>query len=268
MCTQLESLYSTVDDIDAIIGMLAEDTRPSSSVGETVSAVLVDQFERLREGDRLYYENNFTSAEIKQIESTRLSDIIERNTTMTDVRENVFTLMNTPEAVDDKSTTDMNQAISIDVLTNDFDPEGDRLRLHRIATPANGTAKIVNGKLLYTPDKNFVGQEVFDYSISDGNSTDTATVRINVKNATPPDPRTAKLGNRVWWDVDNDGRQDRKEKGIVGVNVILTGAGPDGQFETPDDSSEMTTTGKKRLYVGLNGREVTWMSGAAPTALT
>src|SRR5213075_3056998 len=49
---QLQSLYGTVDNIDAFVGALAEDHLPGSSVGALTSAMLVDQFGRLRSGDR------------------------------------------------------------------------------------------------------------------------------------------------------------------------------------------------------------------------
>ena len=44
--------------IDPYIGMLAEDHLPDSALGETMDAVIRDQFLRLRDGDPLYYEND------------------------------------------------------------------------------------------------------------------------------------------------------------------------------------------------------------------
>ncbi|MEO0933594.1 MAG: peroxidase family protein, partial [Cyanobacteria bacterium J06641_2] len=90
----LEELYGTVDNIDFFVGMLAEDLLPGASVGESVAAVLSQQFENLRDGDRFYYENVFSSEEIAAIESTTLSDIISRNTDTTIIQDNAFTLIN------------------------------------------------------------------------------------------------------------------------------------------------------------------------------
>ncbi|BAY84583.1 putative heme peroxidase [Calothrix parasitica NIES-267] len=90
----LEELYGTVDDIDFFVGMLAEDLLPGASVGESVAAVLSQQFENLRDGDRFYYENVFSSEEIAVIESTTLSDIIRRNTDTTIIQDNAFSLIN------------------------------------------------------------------------------------------------------------------------------------------------------------------------------
>ena len=51
----LASVYADVDHMDLWIGMLAEDHLPGASVGELNAALLADQFERLRDGDRFYY---------------------------------------------------------------------------------------------------------------------------------------------------------------------------------------------------------------------
>ncbi|PSN18090.1 hypothetical protein C7271_14365, partial [filamentous cyanobacterium CCP5] len=88
----LQTLYGSVDNIDAFVGMLAEDIDKDSSVGETVAAVLRDQFGRLRAGDRFYFENTFSKDEIKVLEKTRLSDIIARNTDSLTLPDNLFFL--------------------------------------------------------------------------------------------------------------------------------------------------------------------------------
>ena len=90
----LEELYGSVDNIDFFVGMLAEDLLPGASVGESIAAVLTEQFQVLRDGDRFYYENVFTPEEIQIIENTRLSDIIRRNTDTTIIQDNVFSLVN------------------------------------------------------------------------------------------------------------------------------------------------------------------------------
>ncbi|UUO09216.1 peroxidase [Blastopirellula sp. J2-11] len=86
----LEDLYGTVDNIDLWVGALAEDHVEGSSLGELNQAIIVDQFTRLRDGDRFYYENIFSPQDIDRIENTTLSDIIQRNTTVTNLQENVF----------------------------------------------------------------------------------------------------------------------------------------------------------------------------------
>ncbi len=87
---KLEELYGTVDNIDLWVGGLAEDHIPGASVGATFARIISDQFARLRDGDRLWYERTFDGKQLAQIENTSLADIIRRNTELTNLQENVF----------------------------------------------------------------------------------------------------------------------------------------------------------------------------------
>jgi peroxidase len=86
----LEAVYGDVDNIDLWIGGLAEDHVKGSSVGELVQTIVADQFERLRDGDRFWYENIFSGRDLAMLRNTRLSDILQRNTTITNVQQDVF----------------------------------------------------------------------------------------------------------------------------------------------------------------------------------
>ncbi len=86
----LASMYGSVDDIDLWVGGLAEDHLPGSSMGETFSTIITDQFERLRDGDRFWYQNVFHGEQLAELESTTLADVIERNTGIQDLQPNVF----------------------------------------------------------------------------------------------------------------------------------------------------------------------------------
>ena len=99
--SKLESLYSDVDDVDLYVGLLAEDHLAGSAVGETFQTIIAQQFVTLREGDRLYYENIFTSKEIAQINNTSLTDIIKLNTDTTVIQDNAFSLLNEGTAKND-----------------------------------------------------------------------------------------------------------------------------------------------------------------------
>ncbi|MBJ84614.1 MAG: peroxidase [Euryarchaeota archaeon] len=77
--------------IDPFIGMLAEDHLPNSTLGETMDAVIRDQFIRIRDGDRLYYENDGELENVKEnLSETRLSHVILRNTEIESLQCNVF----------------------------------------------------------------------------------------------------------------------------------------------------------------------------------
>jgi peroxidase len=59
-------------------------------MGETFTAILVDQFTRLRDGDRFWYQYSLPNRLVRDIENTSLADIIRRNTELTKLQENVF----------------------------------------------------------------------------------------------------------------------------------------------------------------------------------
>ena len=88
----LEEAYGDVELVDLWIGLLAEDHVANSSVGETMQLILTDQFTRLRDGDRFWYENVFRGDRrmLERINSTSLKDVIEANTEIEGLQDNVF----------------------------------------------------------------------------------------------------------------------------------------------------------------------------------
>ena len=95
-----------------------------------------------------------------------------------------------PDAADDLASTPINVPITIPVLANDHDREGDPLTVTNatLANPAQGTL-VVNpdGTITYAPANNVAGPVTITYTVSDGHGgTDTATVTVNVGNNTPP----------------------------------------------------------------------------------
>jgi peroxidase len=88
---RLAAAYASPDEVDAWVGGLAEDSLPGGHVGLLVRTVLVDQFEALRDGDRLWYERVLSRGEIQRVESLRLADVIRLNTGIRDeIQDDVF----------------------------------------------------------------------------------------------------------------------------------------------------------------------------------
>lgn len=87
----LRRAYDHPDDIDVWVGGLAEDHVEGPEVGELFHVVLCDQFRRLRDGDRFWYENDpaFKDSDRKAIRETRLSDVLYANLGVR-TRRNVF----------------------------------------------------------------------------------------------------------------------------------------------------------------------------------
>ncbi|CAM2005308.1 peroxidase family protein [Acanthopleuribacter pedis] len=88
---RLATAYENVDQIDLWIGGLSEDHLPGAMVGELIATILRDQFEALRDGDRYWYARILNDRERDEVERTRLSDIIRRNSTVAaELQRNVF----------------------------------------------------------------------------------------------------------------------------------------------------------------------------------
>jgi peroxidase len=86
----LKSLYGSVDNIDLWVGILAEDHAPGASVGTLGKRIIADQFQRLRDGDRFWYQRVFSGKTLADLEQTTLASVIQRNTTISNVQGNVF----------------------------------------------------------------------------------------------------------------------------------------------------------------------------------
>lgn len=90
--TALAGLYASVDDIDPFVGFLLEDDLPRRMMGPTLFRVLVDQFQRSRDGDPFWYTRTLSRAEKRYVHKSKLSAIIRRNTTIAkgDIQKKVF----------------------------------------------------------------------------------------------------------------------------------------------------------------------------------
>lgn len=86
----LANAYASVNEIDAWVGLMSEDHVAGSITGPTLRVILIDQFKRLRDGDRFFYLNDPALFPlIGTLEATTLSQIIERNSDA-QVQDDVF----------------------------------------------------------------------------------------------------------------------------------------------------------------------------------
>lgn len=92
-----------------------------------------------------------------------------------DVINNLSVLLN------DSATTSYQTPVTVDVLANDSDPDGQALAIAFATQGANGsTAVNANGTITYTPNAGFSGTDTFTYTVSDGCGVTMATVTITV----------------------------------------------------------------------------------------
>ncbi|MEH2513383.1 peroxidase [Nitrobacteraceae bacterium AZCC 1564] len=87
----LKQAYGSVDAVDLWTGGLSEDHAPGAVIGPTFGKIIADQFTALRDGDRLYFENQgFDQQTLDAIKHTTLSDVILRNTDTTAMQVDAF----------------------------------------------------------------------------------------------------------------------------------------------------------------------------------
>lgn len=122
-----------------------------------------------------------------------------------------------PVATDDTASTSENTAVTVDVLSNDDDADGDALTVVIAAPASDGTAAVTADQtIIYTPDNDFTGSDSFIYEVNDGaGGTDTATVTINVDSINAPPVAV------------DDSAETLTETAVI-INVLDNDSDPDG----------------------------------------
>ena len=123
-----------------------------------------------------------------------------------------------PQGVDDTGTTNKNEAVTLDLLANDTDVDGDGLTVQQLSTPGNGSVVLdPEGTVTYTPDAGYVGPDSFTYRPFDGTALGapiTVSLTVFETNADPvavADTATTSLTDPVTIDIlanDTDGDND------------------------------------------------------------
>lgn len=150
-----------------------------------------------------------------------------------------------------------NQSLVVDVLANDFDPDGGKIEIAEFSQPTSsdggnpGTVEQVGGGLRYKPNKKFAGVAKFTYVIRDGEGARSgqATVSVTV-NPCPPPPVLSALSESTRYQKSVKtyvlGRGDRPEG-------VLTVTQPDGQPGTVTILDEARGQVKYSPPDGFNG---------------
>jgi large repetitive protein len=192
-----------------------------------------------------------------------------------------------PEANDDTGlSTTLGTPLTIDVLANDSDPDGDPLTITdvRLNDPAQGTVEIVGNKVVFTPaDPSVNTTAEIIYTVSDGRGgEDTASAFVAVRPLVAPnsapvagdDSILGQAGGAITGSVlDNDSDPDDDPLTVVGNTTPANGRlfiGPDGTFAylpnpgfTGEDSFTYTVSDGKG---GTDTATVTLKVNAAPEA--
>lgn len=110
------------------------------------------------------------------------------NTTAASVASQAMTDINlAPVAEGDSAMVEQDASVSVDVLANDSDPEGDPLLITGATQGLNGSVTHNGIRITYTPDPGYTGSDSFSYSIDDGfGGTAGASVAITISIANQP----------------------------------------------------------------------------------
>ncbi|MDZ7813043.1 MAG: Ig-like domain-containing protein [Ideonella sp.] len=92
-----------------------------------------------------------------------------------------------PTAVNDNATVAQDGSVTIAVLSNDSDPEGDTLSVSAVGSANQGVATLnADGRITYVPNAGFTGVDSFSYTIADGKGgSSTAQVTVTVQAGAP-----------------------------------------------------------------------------------
>ncbi|MBE4146642.1 cadherin-like domain-containing protein, partial [Vibrio parahaemolyticus] len=155
----------------------------------------------------------------------------------------ILPINDAPNAENDVITTEEDTAVTIDVLVNDSDVEGDALSIQSASVPKEqGTVEVVDGKLVFTPAENFNGEATISYIVTDGDLTDEAkvTVAVNPVNDVP----TIKV----------DAVESITEDAVNTDTVVATLTVRD--TDTPEDQLTVSLENNSNGYFVLVGNEV------------
>ncbi|GAA0789393.1 Ig-like domain-containing protein [Marinobacterium sediminicola] len=123
-----------------------------------------------------------------------------------------------PTAQNDAAETAENSPLTIAVLANDSDPDGDSLSIAAVYASSNSSVSVnANGTLSYQPKAGFSGTDRFDYTVTDGKGgSDSASVIVTVVAATNTAP------------IANDDSATTSKGSSVTIAVLGNDYDPDG----------------------------------------
>ena len=188
---KLKQLYGTANNIDLWVGVLAEDHAPGASVGPTLRAIVLDQFNRLRDADRFWYQKAFAGTpQLQDLERTTLADVIRRNSVVTNLQPNAFYFK---AEISGKVVIDANR----DRVLNPGDPPAIGKRVELV--------NLEDGSVVATTFASTTG--FYRFGVPDGLRTGDYVVRVPEAGGpgTPPmtsRPLSITRGDTVWGGVD------------------------------------------------------------------
>lgn len=87
---KLAQIYRNISALDPIVGGFAEDKLDGLTIGPLFYQSILEQFIRLRDGDRFWYTRTVPANELESIRTTTLADVVARNTRWTPPSPRLF----------------------------------------------------------------------------------------------------------------------------------------------------------------------------------
>jgi sugar lactone lactonase YvrE len=106
---------------------------------------------------------------------------------------NVDPIADEPHVSDDAFDLDKNTNMKFDVLANDLDVDGGELSYQNVSVvnaPSSGQVTVNDDGLTYQPNQDFVGQDMFSYTVSNANGLTSIMANVNITVNDVSDPVT------------------------------------------------------------------------------
>ncbi|CAA6819180.1 MAG: Unknown protein [uncultured Sulfurovum sp.] len=169
-----------------------------------------------------------------------------------------------PITKDDTKIGERCKAVTVDILSNDSDPEDDLNissvnfispddwvgsdtdndgDIDNVVVPNEGTWSVnSNGQALFTPSNECsINPTAITYSVTDKTKEVSNKAMVTV---IYPEEEKSSVGNLVWFDADKNGEQNRGESGLSGVTVEL--------YDANDELNATTITDENGAYAFVN----------------
>lgn len=255
--TAVDDHFSINEDTVASFDVIANDTDPEN---DALTLINVSFATELDPGD---VETTLGSVSISdnQVAFTPANNLngevvlnyeiqdIRRQTSNAKIIVTLLSVNDPPQTQPDQASTLEDSAVSVNVLANDSDPEGDTLRIVNVDTN-DGNASIQDESIDFTPNINFNGTASITYTVADtSNDTSTEVLSITVipVNDAPianDDTATTSFGQTITLSpLVNDSDPDGEVIVISGANAAYGSVSISGQTQivyTPPQSALST----------------------------
>jgi hypothetical protein len=188
----------------------------------------------------------------------------------------VHAVNDAPTAATDDVDAIVGKALTIKVLANDFDVDGDPIQLDSFTAPANGTLRRQGNSFVYNTRLLTAGTDSFTYTISDGQGgSSTGAVAIRIVDLLRPRIQAVQLhyGPTDYVNASSLTRSNLPwerlhriavvfNEGVVVDPAALTLVGPGGVFPTDFVYDPATRTATWTPTVPIENTRVTiWLAG-------